>query len=105
MKAALAVIDEGRRQIRRRLRPELRRLHRYLPHGGADFALVTVGGMTGAARDVIDELREAGLKAGRGQAALHAALPAERVKEALAGVKGFAAVDRSVSFGWDATLR
>ena len=28
--------------------------------------------------------------------------PAERVKEALSHVKGFAVVDRSVSFGWDA---
>ena len=68
----------------------------------ADYALVTVGGMTGTARDVVDELREAGMKFGLLKLRFTRPFPAERVKSALAHVKGFAVIDRSVSFGWNA---
>ena len=68
----------------------------------ADFALVTVGGMTGTARDAVDEARERGIRAGVVKLRFIRPFPAERVKEALTGVKGFAVVDRSVSFGWNA---
>lgn len=68
----------------------------------ADLALVTVGGMTGTARDVVDELRASGVKAGVLKLRFTRPFPAQRVKDALAHVKAFAVVDRSVSFGWDA---
>lgn len=68
----------------------------------ADYALVTVGGMTGTARDVVDELRASGVKAGVLKLRFTRPFPAQRVKDALAHVKAFAVVDRSVSFGWDA---
>lgn len=68
----------------------------------ADYALVTVGGMTGTARDVVDELREAGMKFGLLKLRFTRPFPAERVKAALAPMKGFAVIDRSVSFGWNA---
>lgn len=68
----------------------------------ADYALVTVGGMTGTARDVVDELREAGMKFGLLKLRFTRPFPAERVKSALERVKGFAVIDRSVSFGWNA---
>ena len=68
----------------------------------ADYALVTVGGMTGTARDVVDELRERGVKIGVLKLRFTRPFPAKRVREALDRIKGFAVVDRSVSFGWDA---
>ena len=68
----------------------------------ADYALVTVGGMTGTARDVVDEMRAAGIKAGVLKLRFTRPFPAQRVREALAHVRAFAVVDRSVSFGWDA---
>ena len=68
----------------------------------ADYALVTVGGMTGTARDVVDELRGRGVKIGVLKLRFTRPFPAKRVREALDRVKGFAVVDRSVSFGWDA---
>ena len=68
----------------------------------ADYALVTVGGMTGTARDVVDEMRAAGIKAGVLKLRFTRPFPARRVREALAHVRAFAVVDRSVSFGWDA---
>ncbi len=68
----------------------------------ADYALVTVGGMTGTARDTVDELRGRGVKIGVLKLRFTRPFPVRRVREALEGVKGFAVVDRSVSFGWDA---
>lgn len=68
----------------------------------ADYALVSVGGMTGTARDVVDELRGRGVKIGVLKLRFTRPFPAKRVREALDRVKGFAVVDRSVSFGWDA---
>lgn len=68
----------------------------------ADYALVTVGGMTGTARDVVDELRGRGVKIGVLKLRFTRPFPAKRVREALDRVKSFAVVDRSVSFGWDA---
>lgn len=68
----------------------------------ADYALVTVGGMTGTARDVVDELRGRGVKIGVLKLRFTRPFPAKRVREALDRIKGFAVVDRSVSFGWDA---
>ena len=68
----------------------------------ADYALVTVGGMTGTARDVVDELRGRGVKIGVLKLRFTRPFPAKRGREALDRVKGFAVVDRSVSFGWDA---
>ena len=100
MKAALAVIDEVDAKFAAAFGRSYGGCIDTYRMEGADFALVTVGGMTGAARDVIDELREAGLKLGAVKLRFTRPFPAERVKEALAGVKGFAAVDRSVSFGW-----
>ena len=58
--------------------------------------------MTGTARDVVDELRASGVKAGVLKLRFTRPFPAQRVKDALAHVKAFAVVDRSVSFGWDA---
>ncbi|HIS44866.1 MAG TPA: phenylglyoxylate dehydrogenase [Candidatus Scatomorpha merdigallinarum] len=68
----------------------------------ADYALVTVGGMTGTARDVVDAMRESGVKVGVLKLRFTRPFPVEKVRAALANVKGFAVVDRSVSFGWNA---
>ena len=68
----------------------------------ADIALVTVGGMTGTARDAVDEARANGIKAGVLRLRFTRPFPAARVKAALEAVKAFAVVDRSVSFGWNA---
>ncbi|HIS66923.1 MAG TPA: phenylglyoxylate dehydrogenase [Candidatus Scatomorpha merdipullorum] len=102
MKAALAVIDEVDAKFAAAFgRSYGGCIDTYLMED-ADFALVTVGGMTGTARDAVDEARERGIRAGVVKLRFIRPFPAERVKQALAGVKGFAVVDRSVSFGWNA---
>ncbi len=68
----------------------------------AELALVTVGGMTGAARDAVDEARERGARVGVVKLRFTRPFPALRVAGALENVSAFAVIDRSVSFGWDA---
>ena len=102
MKAALAVIDEVDAKFAAAFGRSYGGCINTYRMEDADFALVTVGGMTGTARDAVDEARERGIRAGVVKLRFIRPFPAERVKEALAGVKGFAVVDRSVSFGWNA---
>lgn len=67
----------------------------------AEYALVTTGSMSGAAKDAVDLKREKGIKAGLVRMRMLRPMPQERVRRALAKVKGFGVVDRNVSFGWD----
>ncbi len=102
MKAALAVIDEVDAKFAAAFGRSYGGCIDTYRMEDADFALVTVGGMTGTARDAVDEARERGIRAGVVKLRFIRPFPAERIKEALTGVKGFAVVDRSVSFGWNA---
>lgn len=67
----------------------------------AEYALVTTGSMSGAAKEAVDLQRERGVKAGLVRMRLVRPFPAARVREALANVKAFGVVDKNVSFGWD----
>jgi len=66
----------------------------------ADVVLVTIGGMTGAGKDAVDNARERGIKAGLIKLRFVRPFPAQRIAKALEGKKAFAVVDRSVCFGW-----
>jgi pyruvate ferredoxin oxidoreductase alpha subunit/phenylglyoxylate dehydrogenase alpha subunit len=67
----------------------------------ADYALVTLGSMTGAAKDVADLLRDKGTKVGIIKVKTYRPFPVEAMKRALRKVKAVGVVDRSVSFGWN----
>jgi len=67
----------------------------------AEYALVTTGSMSGAAKDAVDMQREKGIKAGLVRMRMIRPFPRDRVCEALSRVKSFGVVDRNVSFGWD----
>ena len=67
----------------------------------AEIALVTLGSMTGAAKDAVDAAREQGKKVGLAKVKTYRPFPAKKLAEILAGVKAVAVVDRSVSFGWN----
>jgi len=66
----------------------------------ADIVLITVGGMTGTARDAVDIARANGIKVGLLKLRFVRPFPAKRIAKALSDKKGFAVVDRSVCFGW-----
>ena len=102
MQAALPVIDEVDKKFAAAFGRSYGGVIDTYRLDDADYALVTVGGMTGTARDVVDEFRAQGVKAGVLKLRFTRPFPVRRVREALANVKAFAVVDRSVSFGWDA---
>lgn len=67
----------------------------------ADAALVTLGSMTGAAKDCCDALRDAGKKVGVIKIKTYRPFPTEAVASALRKARAVGVVDRSVSFGWN----
>lgn len=67
----------------------------------AEYAIVTTGSMSGAAKDAVDMEREKGVKIGLVRMRMVRPFPAERVRKALSKVKAFGVIDKNVSFGWD----
>jgi phenylglyoxylate dehydrogenase alpha subunit len=68
---------------------------------GAEYAIMTIGSMTGAAKDAVDEARERGDKVGLVKVKTYRPFPTQALAAALAEVKAVGVVDRSVSFGWN----
>ncbi|KUO69652.1 MAG: phenylglyoxylate dehydrogenase [Clostridia bacterium BRH_c25] len=67
----------------------------------AELALITMGSMTGAAKEAVDLKRAEGVKVGIVRLRALRPFPKERLCKALADVKAFGVVDRNVSFGWN----
>lgn len=65
----------------------------------ADTVMVTIGCMTGTAREVVDAMRAKGQKIGLLKIRYLRPFPARRVAELLKGRKAVGVVDKSVSFG------
>lgn len=67
----------------------------------ADYALVTIGSMTGAAKDAVDAARDCGEAVGIIKIKTFRPFPVEAINRALSRVKAIGVVDRSVNFGWN----
>ena len=67
----------------------------------AETALVTLGSMTGAGKDAVDEARDRGERVGLVKVKTYRPFPVQAIARALNGVKAVGVVDRSVSFGWN----
>jgi len=68
----------------------------------AEIILVTIGSATGTAREAIDIARADGKKVGLLKVRFMRPFPSERIRRVLKDKKGFAVIDRSVSFGMNA---
>jgi pyruvate ferredoxin oxidoreductase alpha subunit/phenylglyoxylate dehydrogenase alpha subunit len=66
----------------------------------ADYAIMTIGSMTGAAREAVDIGREEGKRVGLIKVKTFRPFPVEAINRSLAKVKAFGVVDRSVNYGW-----
>ena len=66
----------------------------------ADVVLVGSGSMCGTIKSVIDEKREAGVKAGLLKMRMYRPFPSEAMIKALKGKKAIGVVDRSLCFGF-----
>ena len=67
----------------------------------ADYAIVTIGSMSGAGKDAVDVAREQGQKVGLIRVKTFRPFPMEALRNALTKVKAIGVVDRSVSFAWN----
>jgi pyruvate ferredoxin oxidoreductase alpha subunit/phenylglyoxylate dehydrogenase alpha subunit len=68
----------------------------------ADYAIVTMGGMTGTGKVAVDAARENGEKVGLIKIKTFRPFPLEALVKAVSKIKAVGVVDRSVSFGWNA---
>lgn len=67
----------------------------------AEYALITTGSMSGAAKDMVDTKREEGIKVGLIRMRMIRPFPGKRLQKALKNVRAFGVVDKNVSFGCD----
>jgi pyruvate ferredoxin oxidoreductase alpha subunit/phenylglyoxylate dehydrogenase alpha subunit len=68
----------------------------------AEYAIVTMGGMSGTGKVAVDTARESGEKVGLIKIKTFRPFPLKAMIHAISKVKAVGAVDRSVSFGWNA---
>lgn len=67
----------------------------------ADIALVTIGSMSGAAKDAVDAARDSGIAAGVIRIKTFRPFPVAALAQAASKVRALGVVDRAVSFGWN----
>lgn len=101
MQNALAVIEEVHADWARHFGRRHAGLVESYCMDDADYALMTLGSMTGAAKDAVDEARSRGLRVGLVKVKTFRPFPVQAVVQALAQVQAVGVVDRSVSFGWN----
>jgi len=65
----------------------------------AEVATIALGSAAGTTKDVVDSLRDRGIKAGMIKLRVFRPFPHEQLAEALGHLKSIAVLDRSVSFG------
>ena len=98
---ALAVISEAHAEWAQRFGRAHAPLIEQYRMDGAEYAIMTLGSMTGAAKDAVDEARSRGERVGLVKVKTYRPFPVRAVAKALAPVKAVGVVDRSVSFGWN----
>ena len=101
MQKALTIIDETDRKFAEKFGRSYGGVISEYRTEDAETVIVTMGGMTGAGMDAVDEARSLGIKVGLLKIRFYRPFPAARIAAALRGKKAFCVVDRSVSFGWN----
>lgn len=99
--AALEVIEEADAEYQRITGRTYGGLVENYRCDDAEYILVTMGSMTGAAKQAIDAKRDSGLQVGLLKIRALRPFPQKRVIETLSGKKAYGVVDRNVSFGWN----
>lgn len=101
MQGALAVIEQAHEDWARIVGRRHAPLVECYRMDDAEVALVTLGSMTGAGKDAVDQARDRGVRVGLVKVKTYRPFPVQAVAQSLSGVKAVGVVDRSVSFGWN----
>jgi pyruvate ferredoxin oxidoreductase alpha subunit len=99
MKRAKQVISDAGREFGKMFGRDYSRLTEGYRLEDADIAIVTMGSLTGTAKDAIDEMREKGKKVGLLRIRCFRPFPTEEVIEALSRVRTVAVLDKNISVG------
>jgi pyruvate ferredoxin oxidoreductase alpha subunit len=67
----------------------------------AEYGVVSLGSTAAAARLVVDELRDQGIRAGAMKLRVYRPFPSQEVAQVLSKLKGVAVLDRSIAYGGD----
>lgn len=67
----------------------------------AEIVVITIGANVGTTRVAVDLAREKGIKVGLLKVRFMRPFPNEKIAQVISGKKGYAVIDRSVSFGWN----
>jgi pyruvate ferredoxin oxidoreductase alpha subunit/phenylglyoxylate dehydrogenase alpha subunit len=101
MQNALRVIGEVHEEWAQRFGHRFAPLVEEYRLEGADYAIMTLGSMTGAAKDAIDEARAAGKRVGLIKIKTFSPFPVDALLQALKNIQALGVVDRSVGFRWN----
>lgn len=101
MQNALRVITEVHEEYAERFGRTFAPLVEQYRMEDAEVALVTLGSMTGAAKDAVDEARDAGKPVGIVKIKTFSPFPVDALIAALSRVRAVGVVDRSVGFRWN----
>lgn len=101
MQKSLQVITETHEEWGRKIGRHYAPLIEEYRLDDADYAVITLGGMTGAGKDAVDAARAAGEKVGLIKIKTFRPFPLQAMLQAVSKVKAVGVVDRAVSFGWN----
>ncbi|HEX7157223.1 MAG TPA: hypothetical protein VF229_08410 [Burkholderiaceae bacterium] len=101
MQNSLRVIGEVHEEFGRRFGRRYAPLVEQYRMEDARIALMTLGSMSGAAKDAVDEARAAGKRVGIVKLKTFSPFPVDALVHALARVEAVGVVDRSVGFRWN----
>jgi pyruvate ferredoxin oxidoreductase alpha subunit/phenylglyoxylate dehydrogenase alpha subunit len=101
MQNALSVIEQAHDEWGQRFGRHYAPLVEEYRLEDADYALVTIGSMSGAAKDAVDQAREQGERVGIIKIKTFRPFPVAAMTRALARVEAVGVVDRSVHYGWN----
>jgi len=71
---------------------------------GAEYVLMAMGSVVGTLKDTVDDLRDAGIRAGAIKLRSYRPFPAEDVRSALADVEAVGILDKNISLGSEGAL-
>ena len=98
MERASGVIDEVFAEFEKKFGRKYSKIETYRTDG-AEIILLTMGSMSGTAKEAVDRLIDDGTKVGLVKITVFRPFPADELREALKGAKVVAVVDRNISLG------
>ncbi|HEX7515310.1 MAG TPA: pyruvate synthase subunit PorA [archaeon] len=71
---------------------------------GAEYVLIAMGSVVGTLKDTVDDLRDAGVRAGAIKLRSYRPFPADEIQGALTGVEAVGILDKNISLGSEGAL-